>query len=480
MFTNRTRTLPLTYTQPKNGASVYGGKRAGQFLQDLVAGRDSLDIVTIGDSNMGNGTYGYTNGFNRVLNYAFGVPFYATPLFPGSLISGGNVRSGNYWQDNVTYVWCGDNQAGATGTVRTLVQAAAAADADAQSLQTALGYNASNLPFYNGFQWYGAFVADQGTSTTYYHSSGYNNCIELATTHPLNYGSGTGGVALSYRMVHGTFDRGTGQFKVAARNHTDGTIIQTGSYATTNTGANGYKTADPLLFSTPSTTLKAVRCGWDGFLVGNATRGPFACLWHSITAQAQKGVSVSSYIYHGGRTPAVLNTELTDSNLLLNSYLEELRSRQVASGGTGRVLVFVNMGTNGNNDSANDRNGTNYITAANSMISHINSRWTATGGSLSNIAYVFTVTHPARSVSDANWAANRPAFASAVNDWGTNNGGNGVSVVDIAVNYPAIRLSTAGLYDAGGDAHLNSTTTTQANGYDAATHTIVSSLLASV
>ncbi|NBV89697.1 MAG: hypothetical protein EBR88_09345, partial [Betaproteobacteria bacterium] len=60
-----------------------------------------------------------------------------------------------------------------------------------------------------------------------------------------------------------------------------------------------------------------------------------------------------------------------------------------------------------------------------------------------------------------------------------------ISVVDIAQNYPSNRLlngtAPAGsLYDGGGQAHLNYSTTTQLNGYDAVAGSIVSSLLASV
>lgn len=475
-----------TYIQ--NAAGVYGNQRAARFFQDLVAGRDSLDVVTIGDSNMGNNSYGYTVGLNRVLNYSYGIPYYATPLFPGSLGSGPTNQLGNLFQPNVRLRWCGDNQVGSSGTVRTLAQAAAGGDTQAGNLKTALGFDSTNLGTVTGaepttrlpvllwgVEWMGAYVA----AGTTYTSAANNNLIELGSAHPLNYGSGSGGVGLSYRVVYGTFSGGSGQFKLrASNNSTLANLNTTAAYKTTNTGTAGYA-VESLSFNSPSTTPTTLICGWDGFNSGNSATGPFACLWHSITAQAGKGVCVNNLLYHGGRSTTLLADRVEYMDKLLNSYLQELRERQQAAGGSGRVLIFVNMGINAN---SND-NGTAYTAAGDRMIARISARWAATGGVAANLAFVFTVTHATTaSGSEPTWSTNRVGVNTGVNAWATGKAGDaaGVCVVDLSQNYPAIRLSTEGLYDSGGQAHLNSTTTTQANGYDAVAGSIVSSLLASV
>jgi len=309
----RTRQLP-DVAQPANAASVYGSKRGAQFLQDLVAGRDSLDIVCIGDSNIGSGNYGYTHGFNRVLNYSYGVPWYATPLLAGSCSDGPTSRSGTDFQPGVRLRWCGNAQAGSTGTVRTLVEASVSSSpvyTYAQNLKTALGFDTTNynsastrrLPIFQwAVGWYGAYVDDAVT----YTSGASNNLIELSNTHPMNYGSGTGGTALAYRIVTGTFNGGSGQFKLrAANNSTLVNLATSSSYISTNTGANGYATASQisglqLNFTSPSTTPTALICSWDGMNSGNSVTGPFACLYHSIIRQSGKGFSSNTLMYQSG------------------------------------------------------------------------------------------------------------------------------------------------------------------------------------
>ena len=62
---------------------VYGSKLASQFLYDAISGTDSVDFVTIGDSNAGfalpDGNAGYQVGFDYA--FALQTTVYATPLF---------------------------------------------------------------------------------------------------------------------------------------------------------------------------------------------------------------------------------------------------------------------------------------------------------------------------------------------------------------------------------------------------------------
>jgi hypothetical protein len=484
----RTRPLP-DIVKPANAAAVYGNKMAAAFVQDLLAGTNSLDIVCIGDSNIGSDNYGYTHGFNRVLNYSYGVPWYATPLLAGSCSDGPTNRSGTDFQPGVRLRWCGNAQAGSTGTVRTLVEASVSTSpvyTYAQNLKTALGFDTTNysnastrrLPIFQwGVGWYGAYVDDAVT----YTSGANNNLIELANTHPMNYGSGTGAANLAYRIVAGTFNGGSGQFKLrAANNSTLANLATSSSYISTNTGTNGYATASQIAglqlnFTSPSTTPTALICSWDGMNSGNSVTGPFACLYHSIIRQSGNGFASSTFMYQSGRTPTQIAEQLEYSDQLVDSFFKELRERQIAAGGTGRVVVFVNMGIN----AASDVNGVNWIAAANRIIERIQTRWSVTGGNLSSLAFVFTVTHPTTSSGDANWNTNRPGIAAAANAWASTAAGQ-TCVVDLATYYGSYRLNIETLYQTGNEAHLNATTAAQTNGYDAAVGVVVSSLLASV
>lgn len=480
----RNRALPRLNDQQITplALGVYGSSSATTFLRDVVAGVDSLDIMCIGDSNVGFGNYGYTHGFNRVLNYSYGVPWYATPLFAGGCSDGPTNRSGTDFQPGVRLRWCGNAQAGSIGDVRTLVEAAVSvspAYTYAQNLKTALGFDTTNysssstrrLPIFQwGVAWYGTYVDDAVT----YTSGANNNLIELFNTHPLNYGSGTGGVALAYRVVYGTFNGGSGQFKLrAANNSTLANLATTSSYISTNTGTDGYATAPQLNFNSPSGTPTALICSWDGMGSGNSVTGPFACLYHSIIRQSGKGFASNTFLYGSGRSPTVVADSIEYSDKLVDAFVKELRERQVSAGGSGRVLVFANMGIN---SSTND-NGAAYIAAANRIISRISSRWTLTGGSAGNLAFVFTATHPTTAGgSEPTWATNRVGISAGINAWATSNAQSNVTVVDIAQNYPAIRLSTETLYDSGGQAHLEDAVS-QLNGYDAVAGDIMASLL---
>jgi len=484
----RTRPLPDS-TVVANAPSVYGSKQASQFLQDLVSGRDSLDVVCIGDSNIGSDNYGYTHGFNRVLNYSYGVPWYATPLFPGSCSDGPTSRSGTDFQPGVLVRWCGNAQAGSTGTVRTLVEASVSSSpvyTYAQNLKTALGFDTTNynsasnrrLPIFQwGVGWYGSYVDDAVT----YTSGANNNLIQIADTHPMNYGSGTGGTALAYRVVIGTFNGGSGQFKLrAANNSTLANLATSASYISTNTSVDGYANASQisalqLNFTSPSTTPTTLICSWDGMNSGNPVTGPFSCLYHSVMVQSGKGFASNTLMYQSGRTPTVIADQLEYSDELVDSFLKELRERQIAAGGTGRVLVAVNMGIN----DATDVNGVNYIAAANRIISRITSRWSTVGGGSAQLAFVFTVTHPTTSSGNANWNTNRPGIVAAVNAWARTVGSNACTV-DFGSSYSSYRLNIETLYQTGNQAHLNATTSAQTNGYDAVVGTIVSSLLSSI
>lgn len=458
--------------QPNNAGGVYGSKIAGQFLQDLVAGRDSLDIVCIGDSNIGRGNYGYVSGFNRVLNYGFGVPYYATPLLPGSMRYGPTSQANAHFQPGVTLYWCGHD---ATGTsVQTLVEATnTGSGTPAHALKSFLGFDATNptndgttrLPLMQwGAPWYGAYVPSGVT----YTSAANNNYIRLSTAHPLNYGSGTGGVNLTYRVVHGTFTT-AGSFKLLAT--TTGNTVS-GSFSTGS--VNGYDTKG-VDFTSASGTLSTVQCTWDGANSGNSVTGPFACLFHSISAKSAKGCCVNTLLYQSGRTTTGVADTVEYMDKLLDAYLQELRVRQTLAGGSGRVLVFVNMGIN----DAASASATAYTNAANRIINRISSRWSVTNGTAENLAFVFTPSHPTTSAGNANWASLRPALAAGVNAWASSAAGN-TCVVDLASNYSAYRLNNDSLYETGDQAHLNATTTAQNNGYDAVAGNIVSLLLASV
>jgi hypothetical protein len=299
----------------------------------------------------------------------------------------------------------------------------------------------------------------------------------------LGFGTaGTGGHALQYRIVYGTFPT-AGSFKPYAFYLGTTSALLRDSSTTSTGGGYGYATK---AFDVSSFTLASsgnpnrVCFTWDG--ANSATNadqanGPFACLWQSVIRPNFKGYSVSCLNYFGGLTTTQVAEKIEDCDKMLDAYLKELRERQVAGGGTGRVLVFLNSGINGTETT------TTWPAAAQRIIDRFRARWVATGGIVDNLAFVFTVTHPTTD-SGVTWTANRAAIAAAANDYAVANGSTyNLAVVDIGQMMTGLVMSRYSMYDSGGQAHLTkvaippATVTTATDGYEVICTAITSRLI---
>lgn len=479
-----------------NASGITGSARAGSFLRDLINGVDSVDIITIGDSNaLQPGSYGYHVGWHRALGMYAGATMYATPLFPGGNFLNGTTF-GALFADQAPLVGCkletslnGAASGGALGgTMRQMVRYTS--DTAINACATALGFDSTNfnndgttmLLKPNVWQWTPCALAagEQWTS-----SSGVSNAVWVNKEHPIAYGTdGTGNQLLQYRVVYGTFATGSGAFKLSVFNQATFSLNQRSSYISTNTGTAGYSATPATIDFTTATTAvggdMGVYCSWDGANqgAGNAPTGPFAALWMSVAAKNRKGYSVSNLTGHGGLGTGGLADRVEGCDKVLDSFLKEIRDRQMMAGGSGRAIVWLNSGINGPDTSST------WIAGAERIRNRIAARWQTIGGSISNLAFVMSVTHPTTSV--ATWDSARAAVASGANNWAiaNENNGYGVSVFDINSKYSSIKLisgpaPSGSLYDGGGQAHLIGTAQVL-NGYDGIITSCVSSLLASV
>jgi len=476
-----------------NPSGLSGSSRAGSFLRDLINGTDSVDIITIGDSNaLSPAGYGYHVAWHRALGMYVGAQMYATPLLPGGNFLNSTTFSGLF-PDQAPLVGCRLNTSlngaasggGLTGTMRQMVRYTS--DAAINACANALGFNSNDfgndgttmLLKPNVWQWTPCALAtgEQWTSPT-----GTTNAVWVNKEHPIAYGTaGTGNQLLQYRLVYGTFATGSGSFKLTAFNQTPFVLNQRSASINTNTGTNGYATAT-LDFTTATTAIggdMGVYCSWDGVNQGatHAPTGPFAALWMSVAAKNLRGYSVSNLTGHGGLSTTGLADRIEGCDRVLDTFLKEIRDRQIMAGGSGRAIVWINSGINGPDTSST------WIAGMERMRNRIAQRWQHIGGSLSNLAFVMSVTHPTTSV--ASWDSARAAVASGANAWaaGNTNDGYGVAVFDIASRYPAVKLlsgpaPSGSLYDGGGQAHLLGTAQVL-NGYDGVMTSCVASLMAS-
>lgn len=485
MYEYRNRTRSLFSNVHRDIPGFYGSTRAAQFIKDVVSGTDSLDVVVIGDSNAGSNDYGYTVGWDRYMGYQLGCDMYATPLLGGG---------GDYIQAGPTYptqlqqnmasngvIMYGElnGTTGGTGSTGPMRQFYKYTDSGGpiDTLVSYLGVNSTNYTnFYstmllqpNRFSHFPNAIA---AGEVYGSDSAFKNSIRLLDDSPLMYDGTTN---LQYRLVHGIFPSGSGSFKLRVL----GSGATIGSSISTNGGITSYGTST-LSFSASATC----QCTWDGGTTAQASgtlvTGPFAAIWQSIIRTAKKGYSVTNLTTSDSRTMVGLADRVEGCGLLLDAFLGEINARQQAAGGTGRILVFVNGGING--DTA-----ANWTSAADRMVARIKARWP---GSAANLAFVFTVSHPMTSAytgSGSAWKTGRAAVSTAANAWGLANAGNNACVVDINQEYPPIKLqkgsTPTGLMYANvlsDQLHLNSSFSSRSNGYDGVVGAIANTLLLSL
>lgn len=507
------RPIPRLATQqvPPSAIGTYGSNTAGRFLKDLEAGTDSLDIIVIGDSNAGfPQDNGYTGAWHRVMQFGLRVPVYATCMMPGgptnqNALTTGNSSSGRemMWGLGIGQQWNAHTEAGGSNsgtTFKQMIQTAAADPAgEIAGLMSWLGFNSTNYnvnstanKMLRPLGWMNnPAVVEAGTRFT----SSFNNSVTISNQtvagwnafgSEMGFGSaGTGGHALQYRIVHGTFPT-AGSFKpYSFYLATAGAVLRDSS--TTSTGGGyGYatKTFDVSTFTLASSgNPTRIAFTWDGCnsaTSADQANGPFACLWQSVIRPNFKGYSVSCLNYFGGLTTTQIAEKVEDCDKMLDAYLKEVRERQIAGGGTGRAIVFCNSGINGT------ETGATWQAGAQRIIDRISARWTSTGGNASNLAFVFTVTHP---TTDAGlvWTANRPAVATTANNYAATNGSAyNLTVFDIAAVLSSQTMLRYSMYDSGGQAHLTkvaippATVTTATDGYQTITSALVTSLLSSV
>ena len=489
-----------------SGPKVYGSTVPAQMILDAANGTDSLDVIVIGDSNATfPGRAGYNNAWHRVFNTTLRVPIYATPLFAGGLTNTGAPTAAIEMARDVAGLGVSMNctaagVAGTTGTAKMM--ATSLADSNILALKNYLGNSVTGwdnpdktinkLMMPHGYAANPVVVESTGGV---FLGTYKQTCVSVSTfadsdtSSRTSWGSelvfgtdGAGaGVSLAYRIVYGTFASGSGQFKPrAVWENSGGLASQDSVFTSTNTGTVGYATKSwtiPALAFATGTGQKILHCGWDGFATGAAsTTGPFASLWNSVVKVGQKGYSVSVLNAFGGLNSDLIVSKITNAGKLVDAYLKEIRERQIACGGTGRALVFLNVGSNTVEDA------TTWTTNAEALVTLLSSKWIALGGAAENISYILTVSHPN---TTGAWATNRPAISSAANAWAIINGvSNNLCVIDINTLYTATQMSKYNMYDTAGQSHLNynyptsgTTITTMEDSYFAIVQGMVSAMI---
>ncbi|CAB4145750.1 hypothetical protein UFOVP997_34 [uncultured Caudovirales phage] len=447
--------------------AVAGNTRAGKFLRDAVNRVDSVDIVTIGDSNTGYGEYGHTVGLDYAMRVGYGVQPYATPMQTTQYQDWGasNSRSESFYGNGVEIAF-GET----SGNCSKLSVGTFNANADATGFCSYIGFNPNvSITKQNGWRLDNAFVA---SGTTYLDTGANRNYVKLLTTSELNLGDcnlanpmnvsnigapQVGGVSAQYRFVYGTFATSGGSFKLRVM---DSSLAQLGVSPTVVSTAGGYGYATTTVdFTTPTATytsnvldagsIKTISASWAGQnQTGLTVNGPFVGMWQSIIRKNFKGYAVSNLIYHGGASAEMLATYVSGLNKNLESYLKEIKERQIEAGGSGRAIIKVMSGIN---ESASDNVGGGIYTTASgiaawqSIKTTVSTAWVAIGGSLKNLAFIFEMSQPYAYTYQSifnSWNQKREIRIREANTWANNyaGDGNGACVVDINKFYNAFYI----------------------------------------
>jgi hypothetical protein len=181
--------------------------------------------------------------------------------------------------------------------------------------------------------------------------------------------------------------------------------------------------------------------------------------------RAIKGTASSIMEYRGSATLTQLATDINQAKTgFCTTLLKETRERQIAAGGSGRVLICIQGGVNSGDWSPS--NPAVAITAVESIKTDIKSAWATLGYPAADLLFLFMVSHPI----DAGDASLTVLRMYAQNYYASSSDTLFVNLNDIA---PFTTITANNWFDNLGNAHLDEIT----RGYEAISSRIVSNIL---
>jgi len=456
----------LSLNQPDSMNGVYGSSAATNFLRDAAGGADSVDVITIGDSNtgysnagFGGGGGGWTRAWLRNMN-AYGIQTYASPLMPLMANSGVTLTTQTVRDEDGTISTIAGYFSNVLAPYTNVQRGSTAGPADVTNMAVPA---TTFLPHaLTGFDY--CYVASGVSVQTFSQLNGtYPGGAAPSPALPTWNQPGT---ALRYRVTHVQSSTSGGSLNLTAYRVTSGSYF---ALATTNAStynAAGYvRTASDMPFTMPSTSpASAIIFGWN--YIGFAT-GPAHVLYDCVY-KVTKGCAVNQLHYGSGQSSATISGVITGSTAsnrtFLRTYFSEIVARQVAAGGSGRVIIWINSGIN------SAVGGYTFVGYMDAMISTLTAEWSAAGFDSSKLAFVVSATHPLDGYSSATEAL-LAEDRQWLNSWAPAN--RNVTALDLSQCLSGAAMTAAGYYTGTGvgEAHL-----TQA-GYNAVMSIAVQKLL---
>jgi hypothetical protein len=439
----------LSLNQPDSMNGVYGSSAATNFLRDAAGGADSVDVITIGDSNTGysylgagGGGGGWTRAWLRNMN-AFGIQTYSSPLMPLMANSGVTLTTQTVRDEDGTISTIAGYFSNVSAPYTNVQRGSTAGPADVTNMAVPA---TTFLPHaLTGFDY--CYVASGVSVQTFSQLNGtYPGGAAPSPALPTWNQPGT---ALRYRVTHVQSSTSGGSLNLTAYRVTSGSYF---ALATTNAStynAAGYvRTASDMPFTMPSTSpASAIIFGWN--YIGFAT-GPAHVLYDCVY-KVTKGCAVNQLHYGSGQSSATISGVITGSTAsnrtFLRTYFSEIVARQVAAGGSGRVIISINSGIN------SAVGGYTFVGYMDAMISTLTAEWSAAGFDSSKLAFVVSATHPLDGYSSATEAL-LAEDRQWLNSWAPAN--RNVTALDLSQCLSGPQLTAAGYYTGTGvgESHL--------------------------
>lgn len=449
----------------------YGSPTAGHFVLDAIAGTDSLDVITIGDSNAGFsknggglGGGGWTRGLLRGLNAA-GAPTYGSPMVPimNSITSTGGIQK--LLDDDSTektLVGYFQNVEGPSGDLKR------GSTNGPTGLSNLVVPSSALLPFGGqGFNY--AWVQANQSHRSFSQLNGtFPGGAEPNPALPTWNQPGT---ALRYRVTYARTNTSGGSINPTVYRVTSGSYVSLATASASTYYASGIDLQNvDVPFTMPTTTpASALVFGWA--YIGYAY-GPAGAVYDSVYKIA-KGVAVHNMHYGSNQTSTTISDIIFQANgangFFLENYLTQIYTRQVAAGGSGRVIVWFNAGINGGGD-----NGATWTASAAGIITTLRNAWISAGLDGDNLAFVCSVTHPLDTDYGGSTEANMAGARTVANGWASTY--SNVTVVDLSQIYTAAQMTASGYYAGAGSTPPNSEAHLSQAGYFAFGQQIVNKL----
>lgn len=324
--------------------AIYGSKRAARFIADAFNRLDSVDVLGIGDSNMGYiSAEGYASAWSEMF-WNLGGQVYAGPVvIPGGTPTAATLE---HQGDVGANAYPGRIDGTGTGSVPWMLNGSVQGTPAIRELMrfgygsSAAGGSGGVAPLRQGGSTNSTFIVGDDLGSPDRQAS-----FDLKITAGLAFDVKD---SYLYRVKYGSVNVNPSQFTLTAYTGSN-TVLTTQQIDSFGPDVSELKTASLLLPANPSRTLtlRFSKCGTQNPVTGLGLFGKTQWCVENVSCPGKKGIAVSYLHYGSGYTTGGVNTALTEGRAQAKVIIQETYDRSVAAGNSGRLLFFTNLGTNG-------------------------------------------------------------------------------------------------------------------------------------